>query len=464
MKKTIPLLSLILLLTACGGKSTSGGESISEVVSSGGSSETGNTPIGVDSSDSESADSAAGPIEYSEYAIDMKTATENYKSDFEQCKTADYPNLSFDKAEAFPVAVMESCRYLETFTDNEYYEIGRQTTNTEKIEKLREYCEFFFGDYDEDWSGFVSNEGDMDNREVFEVDGYQCMTTDKISDHIEELENEVYPISWFYYDQPYKKNYMWWKAQWEKYPISVNKGYTAELVKNTPNAYIGARVNDGMSEYWWDEPVARYINDGTHNDVTYHLADGDCSIGEAIEYFTDVFLKELPFDEEDKKPYLVRYIDVIQVTEDVYAYFIRFSRTLNSPMPFERYISMSGTILSNNFTDLSQALMIKKNDIDAATDFAPVVNMRETGEEVTKIIPLTKAVEIASEKLTQNVKFDVIETDLIYCGAMRGYTNDYPTVLKPTWLIRLINPNDALYYVIYVDAVTGNFRVYSYST
>ena len=121
MKKIIPLLSLILLLTACGGKSTSGGESISEVVSSGGSSETGNTPIGVNSSDSESADSAAGLIEYSEYAIDMKTATENYKSDFEQCKTADYQNLSFDKAEAFPVAVMESCRYLETYTDDEYY-------------------------------------------------------------------------------------------------------------------------------------------------------------------------------------------------------------------------------------------------------------------------------------------------------------------------------------------------------
>lgn len=457
MKKIIPLLALVLLLTACGSKSTSGGTSGSEGVSS------GDTPIDGNSS-------AVENIIYSDDAIDIKTATENYRADFEQCKAADYPNLNFDNAEAFPVAVVEKCRNLEEMPFNKQLEeLEEQITETEKVEKFKEYCEFFLGDYDEEWGGFDSLDVDWDKCESLEIDGFNYAIYEKLINHTAEIENEAFHINWMVYVDPYKKNYLWYTPSSMKYPYEFNKGEAAMILKSSGKGSLG--MQSGISEYGWDEPVARYFNDGTNNDVTYRLADGDCSIGEAIEYFTNGFLKSLPFDEADRQPYLVRYIDVFPMTDDTYAYFIRFSPTVGVPIPFERSLNMSGSGISigggsyssslpDEYSLRCQALMIKKNDIDRARSFDPIYEMHETGGEITKIIPLKKAVDIVSEKVTQNVIFDVVETDLVYHGI--NAPDDTATVLKPTWLIRLFNPNDDSYYVTYVDAVTGDFSIYNY--
>ena len=466
MKKLIPLLSLILLLTACGGKSTSNSNSSNVSGSVSGDVSSGDTPIGGNSSDSESAPSDE-IIKYSEDAIDMKTATENYKSDFEQCKAAGYPNLSFEKTEVFPVAVVERCRKLEDVPFNKQMEeLEAQITETEKVEKFREYCEFFFGDYDEEWGGFDTLDADWDKREKLEVDGFGYNIFEKLSDHTEEIENEDFHINWMLYVNPYKKNYLWYTPSTMKYPIEFNKGNAAVILKESQNVIISVQTGESeyIANYIRDEPIARYFNDGTSNDVTYRLADGDCSIGEAIEYFTKDFWEALPFAPEDKQPYLVRYIDVFPMTDDTYAYFIRFSPTVGAPIPFERSISMSGTAggLPDEYSLSCQALMIKKNDIDVADCFAPIYSMHETGGEITKIIPLKKAVDTVSEKVTQNVTFDVVEVDLVYHGNS-ALDWDTANVLKPTWLIRLFNPNDNSYYITYVDAVSGDFRIYNYN-
>ena len=467
MKKLIPLLSLILLLTACGGTSTSSTD-ISEGVSG------GDTPIGVISSGSESTDSSPGNevIEYSEDAVDIKTATENYKADFEACKTAGYPNLNFENTMRFPVAVIEKCRDLEvTPLDEQKQEIGALMTEKEKVEKLKEYCEFFFGEYNEEYSGFTSWDGKIDSRESINVDGAGYTVSERISDYMEEIENEAFHIDWFLYVEPYKRNYLWYTPATMKYPYDLNKGEAATILQGSGKGVLP--FSHGASEFAWEERVARYFNDGTNNDVTYRLADGDCSIGEAIEYFTKDFWEALPFDPEDKQPYLVRYIDVFPMTDDTYAYFIRFSPTVGAPIPFERSIYMSGIgigigggeyadTMPNEFSLSSQALMIKKNDIDMANSFDPLYGTHETGGEITKIVPLKKAVDTVSEKLTQGVTFDVVEVDLVYHG--NNVPSDTATVLKPTWLIRLFNPNDANYYITYVDAVTGDLSIYNYTT
>lgn len=459
MKRLLPLLAFVLLLTACGGKSTSGG--VSEGVSG------SDTPIGVISS-GESTDGAASNevIEYSEDAIDIKTATESYKADFEACKAAGYPNLSFENTEVFPVAVVESCRKLEDVPFNKQTEeLEGQITETEKVEKFKEYCKFFLGDYDEEWGGFDTLDADWDKRKSMEVDGFRYSIFEKLSDHTEEIENEDFHINWMVYVDPYKKNYLWYTPSTLKYPHEFNKGNAAVILKESQNVIISIQTGESayIPKYIPDEPIARYFNDGTNNDVTYRLADGDCSIGEAIDYFTNEFREALPFDPEDKQPYLVRYIDVFPMTDDTYAYFIRFSPTVGAPIPFERSISMSGSAgsLPDEFSLNCQALMIKKNDIDVANTFAPIYGINETGGEITKMIPLKKAVDIVSERITQAVMFDVIEVDLVYHGKCAP-DNDTAAVLSPTWLIRMINPNDALYYVAYIDAVTGNFRIYNY--
>ena len=454
MKKLIPLLTLILLLTACGGRSTSGGD----------------TPIGVNSSYSGNSAPTDKPIEYSDDAIDMKTATESYKADVEACKAAGYPNLSFENTMAFPVAVIEKCRDLEIMPiDEEMQEIGALMTEKEKVEKLKEYCEFFFGEYNEEYSGFTSWDGDIDFRESLNIDGAGYTVSARISDYMEEIENEAFHIDWFLYVEPYKRNYLWYTPATMKYPFDLNKGEAATILNKSGKGVLP--FSHGVSEFAWEERVARYFNDGTNNDVTYRLADGECSIGEAIEYFTNDFWESLPFDPEDKQPCLVRYIDVFPMTDDTYAYFIRFSPIVGAPLPFERSINKTITAsadtdpsaMLHEFSLGSQALMIKKNDIDMANSFDPIYGIHETGGEITRIIPLKKAVDIISEKISEYVTFDVVEVDLVYHG---NYADDRntATVLKPTWLIRLLNPNDNNYYVTYIDAVTGDFRIYNYTT
>ncbi|MCH5209096.1 MAG: hypothetical protein J1F04_09440 [Oscillospiraceae bacterium] len=440
MKKIIPLIATILLFTACDGNSTNDSEPINEVV------------------------------KYSSDAIDMKTATENYRSDFEQCKAADYPNLNFENTMVFPVAAINKCRDLEIMSHNaQNQEIEGLMTEKEKVEKLKEYCEFFFGEYNEEYSGFNSWDGNIDSRESLNVDGAGYTVSARISDHMKEIENEAFHIDWFLYVEPYKRNYLWYTPATMKYPFDLNKGGAATILSESGKGVLS--FSHGMSEFAWKERVARYFNDGTNNDVTYRLADGDCSIGEAIEYFTNDFWEALPFDEEDKQPYLVRYIDVYRMTDDTYAYFIRFSPVVGASIPFERSISKSVIIPdgtdatlydADEFSLESQALMIKKNDIDMARSFDPLYGAHETGGEITKIIPLKKAVDTVSEKLTQNVRFNAVEVDLVYHG--RNTPSDTATVLRPTWLIRLFNPNDANYYITYVDAVTGDFSVYNYTT
>ena len=450
MKKLLPLLSLILLLTACGNKPASGDNS----------------------SDSASLNEK---IEYSADAIDMKTATESYKSDFEACKAAGYPNLSFDKTEAYPVETVEKCRKLEEASYNQRKEeIEGLLTQKEKVEKLKEYCEFFLGEYDEKWAGFDSVDGN-DTFEPLEVDGFRYTMYEKLAGHMEEIENEDQHIYSLIYIDPYKRNYLWYIASSMKYPYEFNKGNAAEILKKSGKGSLG--IQYGVTESAWDvPPAARYYNDGTNNDVTYRLADGDCSIGEAIEYFTNDFQSSLPFDEEDKQQYLVRYIDVFPMTDDTYAYFIRFSPIINSRIPFERFVSkgsvgvsVTGTGIGGSFSAglpdeycvSSQALMIKKNDIDVSRGFDPIYGMNEVGGEITKIIPLKKAVDTVSERLTQQVTFEVVEIDLVYHGT-EARDLDTSTVLKPTWLIRMFNPNDDCYYIAYADAVTGEVSIYNY--
>ena len=138
-----------------------------------------------------------------------------------------------------------------------------------------------------------------------------------------------------------------------------------------------------------------------------------------------------------------------------------FSPTYKNPIPFEIAEDKSGSNLPDYYAIYSQALIIKKNDIDAAHSFGPISDIQEAGGEITKIIPFKEAADIVSEGLTQSVKFDVISTDLIYHGSTN---DDNISILKPTWTFVLYNNNDGNYYNVYVDAVSGDFNYYRYTT
>ena len=76
--------------------------------------------------------------------------------------------------------------------------------------------------------------------------------------------------------------------------------------------------------------VASYFNDGTHNDETYRILDGNVSIGEAVTYFEKDYLSSLPCDFDSNYSIYVSTIDVYNIHDDIYCYVFQFSTAWNS--------------------------------------------------------------------------------------------------------------------------------------
>ena len=106
-----------------------------------------------------------------------------------------------------------------------------------------------------------------------------------------------------------------------------------------------------------------------------------------------------------------------------------------------------------------EALMIKKNDIDAFVDLS-FPNISEIEKPIENICTLEKAVNIMSNTLTKGVKFELQTIEFVYMG---NYSDDYETAhLEPSWKFVTHNPNDDLYYCVYVNAASEECSYISY--
>lgn len=395
-------------------------------------------------------------IVVAENAVDIKNATESYNADFEQCKNKDYANLDWTnagKCPVYPVSELYNAEYKSTLATAEI-------SQSEMLDKFKVYCNFYFGEYLDDFAFFraVTDETTVmlpDTPPVI-VNGVSYSSFHRISDYKEKIEDGSIKLNFLIYRNIEKNQYLWWC--YGIYPHWINKGGALTALGDSTNKCSSWLPSD------LGEPVARYYNNGKNNDVKYKLLDGEVSIGEAIRYFTEEYPKTLPF--EDKPSYSVKCVEVYKLTEDTYAYILRAATQYNS-VSFEVQPEMTlyGSA-PNYFTQNGQALMIKKNDIDVTLDCDPIINIKDVGREITKILPLKDAADIVSKELSQAVKFDVVSTDLIYHGATEENkeTKESVTILKPTWWFVLYNSYDESYYNAYVDAVSGEFDYYRYNT
>ena len=431
MKKLLPLLAFVLLLTACGGKSTSGGESVSE----------GDTPIGGNLSDSNDTADAGN----------VKEITEKYDADFELCKNTEYVNLDWTNAGKCPVYPTDELYNIKSVNAMANEEIPAK----EMLVKFEEYCNFYFGEYIDDYA-FFEDETDKGGEilpylPIIYIDGIPYADHYKITDYREKLENEVIKINYLAYRNIEKNQYLWWV--WNSYPHWINKGSALTVLDDSSNRCSSWLPSD------MGEPLARYYNDGKSDDVKYMLADGEVSIGEAIKYFTEEYPQTLPY--EDKTVYSVNYVDVFELGDGTYGYLFHASALFGS-VAFEQIgeIVFSGSTVFNYETENSQALMVGKNDIDALHSCEPRTWDEREGDPITNIVSLKEAADTVSEKMSKYVKFRVISTEFVYHGVR---DSEGAAHLKPTWELRLYNENDGMYYNTYVDAATGAFSVFNYN-
>ena len=103
--------------------------------------------------------------------------------------------------------------------------------------------------------------------------------------------------------------------------------------------------------------------------------------------------------------------------------------------------------------------MIKKNDIDAFVNLS-FPDISEIEKPIENICTLENAVDIMSNTLTKGVKFELQTIEFIYKG---NYSDDYTTAhLEPSWKFVTRNPNDDLYYCVYVNAASEECSYISY--
>lgn len=422
-------IAATLLLNACG-NSGLGGEENSSIVPG--------TMIG-----SENPDKVDIAVE------SVKTVTGNYDADFELCKNADYVNLDWTSAGKCPV-----------YSVSELYNIkssdalaSSELLPAEMLAKFKDYCHFYFGEYQDEFLFFRPESYDnetLSRAEDVEINGVTYSGYPKISDYQDKLENGSIKINFLVYRNIEKNQYLWWGFA---YPHWINKGDALSVLNDSQNKCSSWLPSD------MGNPIARYYNDGSNDDVKYNLADGEMSIGEAIKYFSEEYPKTLPFD--IKPEYSVKFVDVYKLTNDTYGYL------LNTAL---QYNSVSFELLGEMVTDSSaplfyatdgQALIVRKNDVDVTVDCDPKTSIEPYGDPILNILSLKQAADTVSEKMTQNVKFNVISTDLVYHGTRNEGNIAY---LQPTWEFKLMNANDLMYYNVYVDAVTGECTYFRYSS
>lgn len=434
MKKVTATMALCLLLTACSGGDSSLASEGSSLASEGSSLASGN------SSESSEGGYVDGDNQTDTKKSNVQEVTEKYDSDFESCKNASYINLDWTNASKCPVNSVSEIYNLQY--DGEVRTI-ETISQKDRLELFKEYCIFYFGEYLDECAFFDCTELNAEREEI-SADGITYRAYYRIPKFQSELENETVKISWLIYRNIEKKQYLWWADT--TYPHWINRGETITALADNEFKFTSWIPSDT------GEPIARYYNDGKSDSVTYKLSDGEMSIGDAIKYVTKEYGKSLPY--EDIPEYYVRYVDVYKMDNETYAYLL-MTTTMYNGIPFEQGYEMKTTsILPNYFTEYGQAMMMKKNDIDTTLWCCPETELTPVGSPVEEIVSLKEAADIVSQKMSQNVKFDVISTELIYHGTT--------SLLKPTWLFTLCNTNDDLYYNVYVDAEAGTVRYYSY--
>lgn len=430
--KTISLAAAAsLLLTACGSTTSSSGES-------------------------------AEVIESNSVTTPLKTVTENFAAELNELKSTTQVNIDWSNAViGYPLQGISECYAVKLMKD---YEVHPEKVMTveEQLAQFESYCKSYLGEYNSEFACF-----DTKNRELsdddYTIDGIEnevFTAFPKIDEHKEQILNgEVVPV-WYLYVDNYRQIYLWWSAESMIYPHWYNKGTTLRMLDKYYKASSTIPTDIG-------EPVAIYPNDGSHNNESYHLLDGDVTVGEALDWFTNNYMKSLGViaDEDIQKP-AVKQIEVYKITEDTYAYVFLFAPMANG-IPFDyagtrSYRVYQGETMFTSITYASQALMLKSGEIDWAFGCTPEM-FTTVGEPITEIISLKKAADIMSKSVSENVLYKAKTVELVMTAdrtkdKTAGKTEDNP--LMPMWKIILQNDNDGFLYDFYIDAVSGTLGGY----
>ncbi|MCH5197034.1 MAG: hypothetical protein J1F28_09975 [Oscillospiraceae bacterium] len=382
-------------------------------------------------------------------SIESNPITWDLGKELEIISSKEYVNLNFGSCPEARLPSLTECYNIKA-----YYTGNSELTNAQKIEKFEEYCVYYFGECDPEYALFEPQEYGSVPHEDLEINGISYSGHPKISDHKDKLESGEMELSYFVYRNIEKNQYLWWLCETSLEPHWFNRGQTLGIPGDGTNR-VSSWIPSDLGE-----PSFGFSGNEITADKSFRLLDGELSVSGAVKFFEGEYFRSLPFEVDDDISFSVHGVDVYNVSDDVCAFNILFTPAYkNIPLEYGgEYISYNNN--DNYFTINGQALMIKKNDIDVALHFNPPV-IEEVGEPIKELVSLESAADIVSEKLSQEVMFDVRSVEMIYRGKTDLETNT--ALLNPSWKFTLFNSNDGRFYNVYIDAVSGECSYYSYS-
>lgn len=370
---------------------------------------------------------------------------ENAISDFEKCKEKGYENLELSEC-SVSVPKLDAIYNVNIEFDGSF----KFENNTSELENYEKYCNFFFNRYDISSALFSADEiTDIETDDMY-------VYYPKVENYTEEIKNGSLSINFFMYRDIENSDYLSYHAG-EKFPHQMNKGEAFDITKSEFSKVSSWLPSDMEST---TKKVASYANDGKHDDESYMLFDGEVTIGEAVSFFENEYLSTLPCEFDSNYSLSVSRIDVYEIKEGTYGYVFKCSTAWNGIAlnRGDERVSYSPNA-TNQYEQISEALMIRKNDVESFMNiiFPDIINEKNP---IKNMVSLEKALDITSETMTKQVKFEVSQIELIYQGS---YSEDYSSAhLEPTWKISTFNPNDSCYYDVYINAVSSECTYESY--
>lgn len=192
--------------------------------------------------------------------------------------------------------------------------------------------------------------------------------------------------------------------------------------------------------------IARYSPD---SDKVYKLLDKEISVKDAVIFFEN-YINSMPSFYPVTLNIHVNKVEVYRLDNEHYGYYFYISNIYDR-IPYDYSAEGVSTVSGDLLGYGGGAFMVKSDEVDSAFGINRTSEISDNVRH-TDCISFEKAAELASKKLTEHVKFDVLEVSLVYGKESVAGTADTSTV-KPYYKFTLFNPNDNMYYICYQSAI-----------
>lgn len=196
----------------------------------------------------------------------------------------------------------------------------------------------------------------------------------------------------------------------------------------------------------------------------FMLSSEDVAIDEAVAFCEDYFDAKTAYADLTIADQKVHTVNLLETGDNQYAYLMYMSRAYMG-VPFD-YLNMEGVFSDfsdeNDYKfDMSEVLMTQMGEIEYyyVNRQADVITQSDT--EITEILPLSEASDIAVNYITNRVNLNVRNISFLYNNRIVD-NEEYTSVARPQWRFEFVNQNDNKTYIVYIDAQNGECYYYSH--